>query len=105
MTGRHAISTIFGEQTVASGPGYPLWKGRQIVGDDFAVPVKIHDSLGVRVNGLVVASQPTAIGSLDPMRIRKGSLPRKKIAAGNDREIENRGSVGHSRLLHVVWLD
>jgi hypothetical protein len=72
-----------------------LRKVGQIVSDDFAVAVKIHDGLGVGVDYLVVASQPTAVSSLDPIRISNRSPLGKKIATGNKGVIENRRRVRH----------
>src|SRR5262249_2212939 len=88
-----------GEHAVTPGPGDPCWKLEQIVSDDFPIPMKIHDGLGIRVDCLVVASQLAAVGSLDPMGVRNWISSRKKIAAGNEGVIENRGRGRHGEPL------
>jgi len=77
----HPVSTILSEEQVIPSPGDPFWKVGQIVSHDFTVPMKIHNGLGVGVNGLVVASQLAPVDSIDPIRIGNWVHPREKITA------------------------
>src|SRR3989442_10985017 len=96
MASRHAVATIFRQQHVVTGAGYPGWEVWQIVGHDLAIAMPVHHSFCCWIDFLVITGELAAIGSIDPARIGERVWPWEKVAACHQRMIEDGRRFRHS---------